>query len=790
MFKQLDFRSFFNFLSRNKLYTAINILGLSLSLMFVILITDYALRQFTVDNQHEKADRIRVVGTEWACNSAYYLQKYMSDRYPEIESTCFISPAGQSMPTSHTVAVGQQKHSATVLFADTTFFRMFDFPLVRGDRDQALAARGSAMLSESFARRVFGSFDPTGQTIRLDNDADADFVVSGVFRDIEHSSIQNHDIILRADLLPEISVYFGERMGNAGAGITFLLVREGADIDAKIPDMEHYFKEIYWPYKGNQVSRVTLTPLREFYFSPLAANMNTVHGNRNFVLILFSVGAIVLAFAVMNYINLTGAQAGFRAHEMTARRLLGASRAEIVLKLILESTFMCTAAFLAAFVLAEAVAPYASQTVGAKIDPAEGLTPAAAGCYVLFVVLLGIVSGTVPSMMLSKYKPIDIVRGTFRRRTKMVYSKVLITIQNGITIALIAASLAAGQQFRYLVTRPLGYETKDIIDIAVDTFENERQIARFREELLREPCVEAVGYGCGTPHSGGNNETSAIGPNQMISFQILIGDSNFYDMFGLELIRDNHTTSPKARFFNQQALLTLGLDETADSFKLGQELSDTYEIAGIYRDFQLYSIFHSPSAAALIRIDSPEEFLEYYYPWDILVKTRGDQAEAFAAVRSVYERVVGEGLVFDAEYIEQQIENDFADQRRLLRIISIFTAIAILISALGLLAMSTYYIQQKRQEVAVRKVFGSTRREILRRLVGSFMRLVGIAFLLACPVTWYGLKRWLEEYPIRIGLSPLIFLAAGLFAAGMAFAAVYWQSNRAAQADPVDSIKN
>lgn len=175
---------------------------------------------------------------------------------------------------------------------------------------------------------------------------------------------------------------------------------------------------------------------------------------------------------------------------------------------------------------------------------------------------------------------------------------------------------------------------------------------------------------------------------------------------------------------------------------------------------------------------------------EFLIKIRGDKTAAYNTVKSVFERI-SDGAVFSgAEYIEQQIEADYAGQRRILHIVGIFTLVALLISALGLLAMSTYYIQQKEQEVAVRKVFGSTRGEVLGRLVGSFMRMVAAAFVIAVPVTWYLLERWLQEYSVRISLSALIFLAAGLFAAAAAFAAVFWQSSRAADANPIDAIKS
>lgn len=793
MFRQLNFRSFFNFLGRNKLYAAINIFGLSVSLMFVILIADYTLRQLTCDDYHAKADRIYVIGNEERITSGYYLQKYLRDRYPEIESTCAVAVSGQSTDATQPVEVGLQKYSATILFADTTFFRIFDYQLLDGDREQVLASRDNVVLSESFARKVFGTFNPMGQVIRFP-DEEKSYVVSGVVRDIDRSVIPNMDIIMRAERLCDINSANDEHMSNSGAVTTFILARPGADLTAKIPDMLDYFKEIYWIYKGNVYQHVTLTPLRDVYFLSQNNDGGFNYGSWPFVMILFGVGAVILLFAVMNYINLTVAQTGFRAKEMAARRLLGASRGEIILKLILESTFLCVVAFVIALFLAAAVEPGASRLLGSKIGVWQDMTPAVVACYAAFIVVLGVVAGFIPAMMVSRYKPVDIVRGSFRHRTKMFYSKVLITIQNVITIVLIATSLTIGLQIRHLISAPMGYNTADILDVSTEIFTGKPQIAQFREELLREPCVEAVALGCGTPHDRGNNNTMQYGPDRMIGFQIFIGDSTYFRILGLERLRDNHLATREdgnnALFVNQYALQALGIAEDATNFKVGENYTYNYDIAGVYHDFQLGSALDELQPVLLKYYDSPEEFLKKAYPWNILVKIRGDKTAAYNTVKSVFERI-SDGAVFTgAEYIEQEIEADYAQQRRILHIVGIFTLVAILISALGLVAMSTYYIQQKEQEVAVRKVFGSTRGEVLTRLVGNFMRLVGAAFVIAVPVAWYLLERWLQDYSVRISLSPLIFLASGAFAAAVAFVAVFWQSSRAADSNPVDSIKN
>lgn len=333
--------------------------------------------------------------TRSALRCGYYLQKYLRDRYPEIESTCAVAVSGQSTDAMQPVEAGQGKYSATILFADTTFFRIFDFELLEGDREQALASRDNVVLSESFARKVFGTFNPMGQVIRFP-DEEKSYVVSrrgAGYRPLGDSQYGHHHA---AERLCDINSANDERMSNSGAVTTFILARPGADLTAKIPDMLDYFKEIYWIYKGNVYQHVTLTPLRDVYFLSQNNDGGFNYGSWPFVMILFGVGAVILLFAVMNYINLTVAQTGFRAKEMAARRLLGASRGEIILKLILESTFLCVVAFVIALFLAAAVEPGASRLLGSKIGVWQDMTPAVVACYAAFIVVLGVVAGFIP----------------------------------------------------------------------------------------------------------------------------------------------------------------------------------------------------------------------------------------------------------------------------------------------------------------------------------------------------------------------------------------------------------
>lgn len=788
MFQQLNFRSFFKFLGRNRLYTFINVLGLSLSLMFVILIADFVRRQLTIDDFQRNIDRIYILGNGRWTGTAYRVSDRLLDRYPEIDRI-----TGIYLYPDVSVEISHTPMNVDVLYADSTFFDIFSFGLLDGDPHTVLASRQNAVVSESFARRVFGQLDPIGQTIEVtQNDGAQPLVVSGVMRDIDNSVIKYCDILTRFENVGDLNrSLVSPQCENAGDTMLFIMAEENSDILSKTDDMAAYFKEFFWPYMYNVVDEVTLTPMSEIFFSDATGN-HINHGDWTFVIVLISVGALILAFAVINYINLTVAQTGFRAKEMAMRRLLGSSRGALFAKLILESLFMTAIAFAVGVLLAVTVEPYASTLLGSRLDVLGDMDLAAGAAYLLLIVALGVVAGIMPAAVISDFQPIDVVRGAFRRKAKMVYGKVLIAFQNAIVIAMIACSLTMVLQIDHLISAPLGYRTEDIIDVKTGgTFKSYSQMQAFRDELLAMPAVESVGMCLGTPLDGGNNNTINYGMDRMISFQVFRFDYAARDMLGLSIRRDNGIDH-SACYINDFALNALGIGEDALSVKMGTDFSQEYEIAGIVNDFHVRDILEDATAVMVYFYDSFDRYNtdgNRMFPWNILVKTTGDRTAAYEAVCDAARRVSGSSEVF-ADYMDSQIAERYSEQRRTIRIMNIFTAIAVVISMLGLLAMSTYYIQQRRMEVAVRKVFGSTRGEVLGRLIGSFMALVGVALVVAVPVIWHFMHRWLENYSYRIALSPLIFLAAGLFSAAIALATVYWQSRCAADENPVKSLKS
>lgn len=771
----LNIKSFLKFLSRNKGYTTIDVFGFSVSLMFVILIAVYVERELNIDKQQANYNRIVVVGNERFLESAVPVPYWLEERYPEIEKVC---PVITNYGYGTAIRYADQILAVDVGYVDSTFFQVFSFQVIEGERDRLLDNPYSAVVSESFAKKVFGSDNPIGKSFLLSDSTSV--TVSGVMENIKRSVLPSCDLLVRIERIEEFNPSLSKtNQGNAGACTSFLLLKPGADLAAKADDILAFFKERYWLYKKDFAKEVRVTPLSEIYFGEIYSN-NLNRGDKRFSLVLMSVGILILIFAIINYINLTVAQAGQRAKEMATRRLLGSSRLDLFFRLMMEATLLTVVSFGIGLLFAKAALPFANDLLQVPLTFEVLATPLWGGMIVAVILLTGILSGLLPAVLISSAKPIDVVRGTFRRQTKMVFSKVFITFQNVITIAMLAASLTMYLQINHLIHAPLGYNTENIIE-AKNIFRSKSEMER-AEDLLRQlPMVKAVGHSNGTPSSGTNNMSGTY-EGKSLSFQQMQVDSAAFHIFGFEIKQDNQlANSDGGWYLNELAFKQLDLPEDAPSFKWNE---DAVPVLGVIRDFQLRNITYDNSPV-MFRFRKMESD---WYPWTYVIEVQGDLVKAYEEVGKVFEEV--SGIPFDGWYIDQNIRRHFDSQIRLAKIVVIFAGIAILISLLGLLAMSTYFIQQRSQEVAIRKVFGSDNSGILVRLVGTFLMYVGIAFVIATPVGWYFMRQWLADYSYRITLSPLIFIAAGLFCLLISFFAVFFQSRKAANANPVESVKN
>ena len=769
-------KSFWNFLKKNKLYGAINLVGLTVSMAFVLLLAVYIQRQLSTDSFQENADRVFVIGNDDRVTMGYWLDKHLKNNFPEIEKGCCVA----NVASADAFSIGGELVYGSTMAADSTFFEMFSYDLVEGNKADWRVSWDRCMVSREFANAHFGDKDPIGQVVTYNN-GNYQLTVCGIYEDFGNSILKAPDVLLRGEIMTKINSANNEEMSNAGSGICFVMAYPGADLQARKDDILDWCEENFWVYKS-QYDKVRIIPLRDMYFLEEGTRDGTEtiqFGNRSFVNLLLAMCILLLAFAVLNYINMTTALTGFRAKEMATRRLVGADKRSIFLKVITESTLICGISMLLAILLAEALSPAVSRMLEYQVSIFKAVTLVNVLLVVGFIVVLGVLSGIVPALLIQKAQPIEIVRGTLRLKTKTVYSKVIIIVQNVVAIIMLVSALTMGLQIRHMISADLGYNTKDIL-VVDNAFGSTGEIRPLLDRLRAEPCVEEVGQGDGIPLGGTNNWTMELPDGRWVSFQQIQGDDKYFDILGLKVKQDNHQ---RAYWLNEYAFKQIGIEETATEFQSAK--NGTRQIGGIYYDFKIRPLEADQSAALIYnRGENPDDD----YPWILLVKTTGDQAAAKKQVEAACKEVFQDRL-FEAQYIEEMIEDGFADESRVLNIVLIFTLLSILVSALGLFAMSSYYMQQEIRSVSVKKVFGADYSGVLKELVLSFMKMVGIAFVIGVPIAWFIMNRWLSGYGHRIDLHWWIFALAGLAVAFIAAISVLYQSIKTARTNPAEALK-
>lgn len=343
---------------------------------------------------------------------------------------------------------------------------------------------------------------------------------------------------------------------------------------------------------------------------------------------------------------------------------------------------------------------------------------------------------------------------------------------------MIVASLVMVLQIDHLIKAPLGYHTRNVLSIHVLEIKNRGLLETLASELKQLSSVNRVGLARSTPFNAGMNYTMQIG-EKSISFQGFEFDTTAFSILGLQILSDNKLATGKGCYLNEYAFQETNLPKDTPSFPF---FGNPRPVAGMIKNFQLQNITYS-KVPVIVQIEKSENIqLE-----DMLVEIQGDPFKAYKEIKNVYEQLLPSE--FPGKFVDQQVEESFASQRRVSKIILFFSGIAILISLLGLLAMSTYFIQQRTREIAIRKVFGSDNSHILYKLIRTFLLYVIVAFVITTPIIWYIMRGWLADYAYRIPLSPLIFIAGGLFCLLVSFLTIFWQSYNAANKNPAQNVK-
>jgi putative ABC transport system permease protein len=772
-------KSFWNFLQRNRLFTVINVFGFAVSLAFVVLIGLYVQQELAVNTRQPNRDRTyRLVGSSRS-NFAPFTGADLMTRYPEIERyTCIVYRDGWELEVEAEASGTSDRYRGTGFFTDSSFFRTFSFPFVEGTPDQALQSKNEVVLTESYARQLFGDRPALGRTIS--SEVFDELVVCGVVRDFgKETHFTNPDFIL---WVSNLNAKFGLdvlTVTNWCGSEVYFKAHPGADLPAKTADLDQYLhsNQNYWLFVRDSANHPGFERLEEVYLSQKSTFSDSVRNNDSrFLMVLGITALVILFFAVINYINLSVAQSGFRAKEAATRRLLGGSRGSLFGGFVLESVLICFVSFVLGVLLAMTIEPWFREVMQTDISIKESFTAGNVALALAGVLVIGVISGLVPASVLTQFKPIDVVRGTFRRQTKMVYSKVLIGFQYCITIALIGCTITIGRQIDFMCHSDLGFDHDNTLVMSCIPGKGTKE--GLWNVLHAIPGVEQVGFTAGSPVTWSNNSTFQW-KGKNISMQMIGVDSSAFNILGFRVLQRTGMEDSQVVWLNTVAWNELELTDDNPTFSMGD---NELKVAGILANYHIADMEKPIGPVMIFFIDRSD------WASNLIVRVSGENPYAVA------DRIVQEymeyngGTSVDSRFMDDMIQQQYEAQQRMAEMVTSFSLLAVLISALGMLAMSTYFMRQRAQEVAVRKVFGATNREVLVRLMASFLRLVLVAFVVAVPMIWYFMSDWLSGYAYRIPLTWSIFALAGAAAFGVAFLTLLWQSLKATRANPVHAL--
>lgn len=776
------FRSFIGFLKNHKLHSVINVFGFAVSLMFVILIGLYIQDELRVDRQHVHADRIyrleHAKGVTFGSPTAPALET----RYPEVESTVRIWWCPNAQLYSPFM---DQIYMGNAWYADSTLFDVFSFQFVEGDPHTALQSRDNVVLSESFARKLFGNRPALGQAIKVSKGMPSGYIVSGVIRDLDRTHFKPVDMIYTMANLRAGDRMFQMNFDAFGTRsyATYILTRPGADLTAKVSGMPDFFRELGDPlFERDATQTVRLVALRDIYLHQAIDDTGMFRGNNaTFVLMLGLTALLILVFAMINYINLSVAQTEFRAKGAAIRLLLGETKERLFAGFMTESMLMCFVSLLIGLGLAYLAEPYFQQILRTSVSLSDGITAGNVALLFGTVFVVGAVSGVVPAMAISRYRPIDVVRGTLVRQSRMTFGKALIVFQYVIAMVLIGCTITIGRQVRYMQTQDLGFETRCILGMTNYWLVLAGGQDGTRSQLMAIPGVERVSFVRDYPTQQGEFEEWTLENGERMKIRRFEGDTAFLSMMNFEVLYRTGMDEADAVWLNETAWRRLGLAPEATEVPVNSQLK--LKLKGRIRDFHFEDYTRPVGPVVISTLPS------YERPYQILIQVSpGDPYGTRERIRLFNNERTG-GDTFDGRFLDERIAAQYDQQRRMAGTIGTLSIVAIVLSALGMLAMATYYTKRREQEVAVRKVFGSTTGEVLLRVLGSFGKMVGVAFVVAIPIILQLMRSWLSGYAYRIDLSWTIFALSGAVALLIAIGSVFLQSLRTAHTNPVEVLK-
>jgi putative ABC transport system permease protein len=778
-------------LYKNKAFSIIHILGLTIGITVCMMIFLYIMNEFSVDKFQTKKDHIyRVMrGYDIAKPKVAYLSgpygpALLNDFPQDIKAAVRVSPS------NNLISFGDKAFNETKVYAtDPGFFTLFTFPLIKGNAADVLNKPNYIVLTENTAKKYFGSVDNAmGKVVQVDKHLQ--LKVTGIAKNVPSNSHMDFDIIIPLANYTN-SPGFNTWINNGL--FTYVLLNNNvtkAQVEKQLPQ----FME---KYMGKDMARfgtkfdLALTPLTEIYFEKASAFDNVKHGDKMVVYIFLSIAVLIMLIACINFMNLSTIRAVERSKEVGMRKVMGALRNHLVIQFIGESVLLAVMSCLLAIGLLIICMPYYNQLLGYSLTVRWTSLP----IYLFLigvVAVVGFLAGSYPAFFLSAFSPIQALKGRLKLGSSGVFFRQsLVVVQFSISVLLIIGTIVISRQMTYVKTKQLGYNQEQILTIKIDNDDIYNHKETFKRELEASNNISSVSLASGEP--GGFFDMQgfdAEGQHETFKSRTEYADFEFAKTLGLKIIAGRNfssqfaTDTAKAILINRTAAQKLGFTPGQAVGKWIKNLvrdSVRRTIVGVVEDFNFLSLKENMDALVI----SPSEDRRV-----VIIKMKaGNIASTLETINKTYANVAPV-YPFEYSFLDQKFNTTYKADLRQQTILSIFSGLAIFIACLGLFGLASFTAAKRTKEIGVRKVLGSSVRGILLLLSKDLLKPVLIATLIAMPVGYYFMDKWLQAFAYRVPISWWIFVLAAFIAIAIAFITISFRSVKAALANPVKSLRS
>jgi len=781
-------------LKKQKAFSFINILGLTVGITCCFMIFLFILNELSYDNFHKNGKNIYRVMRVGNDNGERREIPYLSPPYGPALLNDYPDAIQQSvrvMKDNNLISYNNISfNEKNIYLTDDNFFRFFDFKLSKGDPATVLKDPNSVVLTASAAKKYFGNDDPIGKTLEFNKEQQ--LKVTGIAEDVPVNSHLQFDMVIPIELLRPTQQEWFTQWPNNGL---FTYVQLNPAVDPK--NLEQLFPAFMDKYMGEYYATsgfklgLTIKPLKDIYFATDKLDGSVKHGSEKMVFIFMSIALLILIIACINFINLATARATDRSKEVGLRKVLGAVRRQLVTQFMMESVLYATVACLLSIGLVKLLMPAYSNLLGYEL-PAFWNNPLVYAFLIGVIVVVGLLAGSYPALLLSSFKPIESLRGKLRRgNSGAFFRKGLVVFQFSISVLLIICVSIIMSQMNYLKNTDLGFSKEQSLMVRFDNLSISRNKLQFKDQLQTIPAIKNVSLMSGEPggfHDRYSFEAEAK-PNEKLLLSTEFTDLDFAKTLGLKIIagrdlsEDFKTDSAQAVLINRKAAETLGYTPEQAIGKwiknVGRD-SLRRTIVGVVEDYHYVSL-KDPIGPLVISPGRDRRLA--------LIKIQTSEVQsAINKIKSVYSSLAPD-YPFEYGFLDERFDQLYRTESRQQSVLSIFSVIAIFVACLGLFGLASYTALKRTKEIGVRKVLGSSIQNICFLLSKDLLKPVLIGTVIAIPIGYYAMSKWLEGFAYRINFQWWMFAIAILAAFAIALLTVGFQAVKAALANPIKSLR-